>query len=306
VSLFSWLPRLHRGISTRRAGSGHDRRAASSAHRPRLTLEQLEYRMLPSNFTAATVSDLIADINAANATGGTNTITLAAKQTFTITQLENVIDGANGLPVIVLGDNLTIVGNGDTIQRDNKSAAFRLFEVAAGASLTLVDLTLQNGLASGFGRAGLGGGVLTDGNLTVSGCTLSSNSASYAGGGIWSSSTGFLTVSGCTLSHNAAGYSGGGIYNFYGAATVQSSTLSHNSAEYGGAIYGVGSLTLCSDTVESNTPGVAGGGIYIAFGATVYIDSFTVANTIHNTDGSGPKGSTANIDNQGTLIQKNR
>jgi hypothetical protein len=43
-----------------------------------LRLEQLEDRMLPSNFTAATVSDLIADINAANKAGGANTLTLTA------------------------------------------------------------------------------------------------------------------------------------------------------------------------------------------------------------------------------------
>ncbi len=43
-----------------------------------------------------------------------------------------------------------------------------------------------------------------------------------------------------------------------------------------------------------------GGGIYIASGATVYLDSFTVANTTGNTDFSGLNGSTANID--GTYI----
>jgi len=59
-----------------------------------------------------------------------------------------------------------------------------------------------------------------------------------------------------------------------------------------------GSATLSNDTVESNRAGYygAGGGIYIASGATVYIDSFTVTNTIDNTDDSGLNGSTANID----------
>jgi hypothetical protein len=43
-----------------------------------------------------------------------------------------------------------------------------------------------------------------------------------------------------------------------------------------------------------------GGGVFIESGATVYIDDFTVANTINNTDGSGTNGSRANID--GTYI----
>jgi hypothetical protein len=41
---------------------------AAKCYRPRL--EQLEDRTLLANFTAATVSDLIADITAANASGG--------------------------------------------------------------------------------------------------------------------------------------------------------------------------------------------------------------------------------------------
>ena len=39
----------------------------------------------------------------------------------------------------------------------------------------------------------------------------------------------------------------------------------------------------------------AGGDIYIASGASVYIDAFTVANGLNNTDHSGPNGRTENI-----------
>ncbi len=46
----------------------------------------------------------------------------------------------------------------------------------------------------------------------------------------------------------------------------------------------------------------AGAGIYIASGATVYLDSFTLANTINNTDSTGLNGSTANIDGPYILI----
>src|SRR5437899_7102154 len=114
----------------------------------RLTLEQLEDGTVPSSFTAASVSDLIADINAANAAGGSNTITLVAGTTFTLTAVDNTTDGATGLPVIAANDNLSIVGNGDTIERkaSGSTPAFRLLDVAAGAALTLQNLTLQGGL----------------------------------------------------------------------------------------------------------------------------------------------------------------
>jgi hypothetical protein len=44
-----------------------------------LPADVLEVRSLLSSYTAATVSALLADINSANANGGANTITLAAK-----------------------------------------------------------------------------------------------------------------------------------------------------------------------------------------------------------------------------------
>src|SRR5437868_1873334 len=74
-------------------------------------IEQLESRRLLASFTAASVADLIADINAANAAGGSNTINLAAGSTFKLTAVDNNNYGPNGLPVIASGDNLTILGN---------------------------------------------------------------------------------------------------------------------------------------------------------------------------------------------------
>ena len=64
----SWL-RFTRPASSRTPSRGPRR------HRP--ALEQLEGRSLPTAFTATSVPELIADINAANLAGGDNTITLA-------------------------------------------------------------------------------------------------------------------------------------------------------------------------------------------------------------------------------------
>src|SRR5262249_57648028 len=85
--------------------------------RPRLAVEVLEGRTVPANFTAASVSELIADINTANQNFEADTITLVAGRTFTLTTWENTTHGATGLPVITSSDNLTIVGNGDTLER---------------------------------------------------------------------------------------------------------------------------------------------------------------------------------------------
>jgi len=60
----------------------------------------LETRRLLASFTAASAADLIADMNAANAAGGANTITLAAGATFSLNAVNNQNEGATGLPVI--------------------------------------------------------------------------------------------------------------------------------------------------------------------------------------------------------------
>ena len=138
-SWISWRKAKRRKRPARRGRSAKSHTAGT-----RLRFEQLEGRAMLSSWTAASVAELIADINLANQAGGSNTITLAPKTTFTLSRVDNTTDAGNGLPVIT--SNLTIVGNGDTIQRKNASPAFRLFEVASGASLTLENMTLQNGL----------------------------------------------------------------------------------------------------------------------------------------------------------------
>jgi hypothetical protein len=133
--------------------------------------EPLEDRPVPPNFTAATVSDLIAAINAANLVGGANTITLAPTVTFELTAVNNTADGATGLPVIAGKDNLTISGQGgDILERDPAAPAFRLLDAGKGARLTLQNLTVRYGYAVGSGVSAQGVGIFNQGALRVGGC----------------------------------------------------------------------------------------------------------------------------------------
>jgi hypothetical protein len=247
--------RLHALLALWRASPSRARHSQATAvrHRPCPGLERLEDRTLPSTYTAASVADLIADVNAANAAGGSNTITLVAGTTFTLTAVNNSTDGATGLPIIAANDNLTIAGNGDTLQRSTASGtpAFRLLDVASGASLTLNNLTLQDGLAFGAGVAAEGGAIYNQGTLLLGGVIVQNNSAqgsagqsssppgqSAAGGGIYSG--GSLTLQGCTVQNNQATGGPGGYFVGTGGDAA------------GGGIYSSAALTLQDCTVQTN------------------------------------------------------
>src|SRR5262245_30412043 len=164
-----WIQNLFKSLTSVSSRRRPTRRRLSPA---RPCLEALEDRTVPSNFTAATVEDLIADINEANWQSGSNTITLVA---FTYPfDLDNTTDGPTYLPVIAANDNLTIIGNGNTIER-SATAAYRLFDVAAGAALTLENLTLQGGRAYGSGMSASGGAIYSQGSLTLNGVTVQGN-----------------------------------------------------------------------------------------------------------------------------------
>jgi hypothetical protein len=281
--------------------------------RPRLSLERLEDRALPSSYTAGGVADLISDINTANMAGGSNTITLTAATTlpYVLLRVDNSTNGANGLPVITSKDTLTIVGNGDTIERSSASGTpdFRLFDVAKGGSLTLENLTLQNGVAFGSGSAAEGGAIYNLGTLDLSGATVAGNSAlglignggahstngqDAAGGGIWSNGTltlelgtlvngnsarggdgqGPSTTFGLHGGTNGGNASGGGLYVAGGTVTLTSTTLSSNTATGG---YGNG--------YGENQSGTGfGGGLYVA-GGTVTLSTDTVTNNTASAGG---------------------
>src|SRR6516164_5182454 len=140
MSFFSWLASATG--NRRSAIGGASRNPKAGGRKPprfRPQLEALEDRMLPSTYSAATASDLIADISAANKAGGANTIVLTAPTTshYVLTSVDNTKDGATGLPIIKNGVNLTIVGNDDTIERSTAAGtpAFRLLDVGGGGSL---------------------------------------------------------------------------------------------------------------------------------------------------------------------------
>src|SRR5262249_9489189 len=216
------------------------RRFRPAATRFRPQLEALEGRELPSTYYAATASDLIADINAANKASGTNTIALTAPTTSPY-----VVSGLS----VAKKDILTIIGNGDTLDANHWG---RLFDVASGASLTLQNVTLQNGYAYGSGAAAEGGAIYNQGTLVLSGVGVYGNAAVGASGG---------TVTQGNKTPPAGQDAAGGAIWSTGSLTVENQTVIKGNSATGGA----GGYNY---TTQQGGPGGSafGGGIYIAGG----------------------------------------
>ncbi len=189
--------------------------------------------MAPRPVTAGTwnvksVPELIAAIDAANQAGGANTIVLPGGKTFTLTEVNNTTDGPTGLPVIADNDNLTISGNGATFARSTAAGtpAFRLFNVASGAALTLQNLTLANGLVLGdTGMDAYGGAI-----LNAVGASLTVNSSTFAGNQV---------VGGDGGGKSGGGGFGGAIWN-NGTAHLDQTRFSGNRATGGATAHGTG------------------------------------------------------------------
>jgi hypothetical protein len=159
-----------------------------------------------------------------------------------------------------------------TIQRPAGAANdFRIMYDTApdGGSLTLNNLTVSNGKASGTpycnGKHGGGGICITQADLTLTNSTVSGNYADGYAGGILSRS-GNVTLTSSTLSNNTSNKFAGGIYVFNKNLTLTNSTLSGNHVDavdangYGGAIFSQSAnITLTNSTLSGNSANYVGG-----------------------------------------------
>jgi hypothetical protein len=287
--LSSWLrnrnaPPAGKSVRTRRSV----RRPATC--RPRL--ESLEARDVPSTLTVTNILDsgagsLRGDIAAARSGDTIVFDPSLAGQQIQLTSLE-----------LYINKSLTIQGLPTQSVISGALSHSRVFDVAAGVSVTLTNLAIIDGTGiadalgvSDGGNNGRGGGIFNSGTLTLQNCTVSGNTATQVGpnfgGGIYNAGT--LTVVGSIVSGNTAG-SGGGIYNNMGATlSVAGSTLSGNTAGFeGGGLYNAfkATATVMNSTLSGNTAGYEGGGIYTAFGKLTVGSSLFSANTPDNIFGN--------------------
>jgi CSLREA domain-containing protein len=238
---------------------------------------------------------------------------------------KNVIDFSFG-GTITLGSELPAVQNKLTIDGasaitiDGASAA-RIMETSGAATLTLLNVTLAHGSASGDG-----GGVLnTGGTLKVNNVTFSNNSATGSGGGVYSPGGSLLvidstfdqnsavsggglsginvTISGTSFTNNHASQYGGGLYTF--AMTMTDSTVSSNTAGFGfGGLATGGPGVLKQSTIESNQAPLGAGAVIQQAGGTQFR---LEGDTIHGNTAACPGGGLVTFfsDSSSSVLLKN-
>ena len=172
---------------------------------------------------------------------GLTTIKFAPELNGIITLDGRQLDIDKNITIDANGANITISGN----TNDDKRS--RVFNIASGSTVTLVGLTVTNGLASD------GGGIYNEGLLTIIDCTIIRNRANNAGGGI-DNRSGTVTVISSEITGNSA-VGGGGIHNFNGSTLeIMNSIIAGNSADYGGGIHSNSnsSVSTTNSTIAGN------------------------------------------------------
>ncbi len=195
-----------------------------------------------------------------------------------------------------IGKAMTIVGAGAGNTKIDGNMNNQPVKVAAGVSVTIQSLTIQNG------KADSGGGIDNAGTLSLSDVVVSGNKATAGnGGGIVNRAGAALNLHNVTISGNSA-TSGGGIANDAGGSTVSgdSSTISGNTVtDIGGAMINRnGKITLTNSTISGNkiimngAPAGAGAGIDSFTNATVLATNVTFAGNASSigTDGVSTDG----------------
>ncbi|MCJ7443078.1 MAG: hypothetical protein MUO26_00855 [Methanotrichaceae archaeon] len=242
-------------------------------------------------------SNIQAAVDAANPG---STITVAAG-----TYLEN----------IHIDKPLTIKGAGadKTIVDGNRfGSVFTIGKNNANIDVILSGMTIKGGVGSSISVDDndpntyiCGGGILNYCRLTVTDCSISSNTANYGyGGGIFNKGTVNLN-NGTSVTQNSA-YNGGGIYGNRGLINLNGGTvMSNQAAQLGGGIYTgyMGSVNVNNGTISDNIAGNNGGGIF-SYGGRAYLKGGSIYNNIAR-NGAGVVNGGGRMTLNGALISNN-
>jgi hypothetical protein len=155
-----------------------------------------------------------------------------------------------------------VVNGGATLYLDGLTVSDGSATSQGGGIRNLGTLTLTYSAVSGSSAGGWGGGIYNSGTLRLEWSSVSGNQAVSGGGGVDNDGTGRVTLTGSTLSGNSAAY-GGGLRNQHKAALFNS-TLFGNGGSLGGDFLNEASgiADLRNVTISVGEGGAGPGGLF--------------------------------------------
>lgn len=184
--------------------------------------------------------------------------------------LVSIVEIGSALPPVVFP--LTIQGNGATLVRDEGAEPFRFFEVMVNGSLTLENMTLENG------------DVLDD-----------------WGGAVYASSSS-LTLNRVRFVNNHAD-NGGAVYLTFGALTIQESEFLENHASFmGGAINVDSARVSVRNTQFIGNTSDSGGGAMSSESVTLVIEDSLFLQNISK----GTRGGALHLEHVNATVVRNQ
>jgi len=221
---------------------------------------------------------LRAAVQEANAHPGQYTIVLLP-DTYVLTIPGPNEDAAATGDLDVTAD-LTIDGGPGAIIDGNGAA--RIFQVLPPATLTLRNVTLQNGNADAenepIGAPCYQAGGAVCGEAVLDHCVVQKNQAGQ-GGALY----GAMTLTDTVVQGNVAAGNGGGLYASSGPTSLVASTVADNTGDVGGGLFvATGATTLTGGTVVTGNKAKNGGGIAVFGDASLTVAAAAfVQNTAH-------------------------
>ena len=228
--------------------------------------------------TASGKCSLRAAVMEANASSGQDTIIVpAGTYTLSLTGINEENAATGDLDIT---DSVTITGaDRDTTIIDG-NASDRVFQIMGSASVTLANLTIQNGFVDGdinVSASGItgGGGIYNNGILRIDNCKIQQNMVingadrGAGGGGLQTTGvagTGPNTVKTIVVSSifsNNSAPLGGGMRNFFGRMDIDLTEVDNNTATLsgGGVQNADGGMAITRSTIRNNTAQQTGGGV---------------------------------------------
>lgn len=210
--------------------------------------------------------------------------------------------------------------------RHSAPSASRKVQVSTPPS-TIANVTFSgNTVNGGSGGAAYGGGADLSGYPTITGTSFTNNSATYSGTGGYAAGGGFsngsdycgqMTFTG-TVSGNSATNAGGGIWNDCDTFTLLQSTIASNTvtavqytADGGGGVWSdCGSVAITQTTITGNsvagTVAHSGGGGVLNDGGDLTISNSTITANTSADDGGGVENIySADVEFLNTTVYKN-